>query len=264
MIHLRSHDYTLLIRRWRRAAAAAGLRLQAFARSGGYPIYYLSSAPSAKPRPSIYFSAGIHGDEPAATEGLISWVEKNPRVLRGIQADIFPCLNPWGLVANNRLDIRGRDLNRCFNNPCVPQIRAQLKLFRQRRFDLALTLHEDYDARGLYIYEVPGRRPHWAEDLLQAAAPHVPPDLRSNIEGRRAKGGIVRRKVSPDMMPDWPEAFLLHFSHAGRTFTIETPSEFSIDARVAAQVAVIDLAVRKCLAESGEILAKPGLRGSAE
>ncbi|MFZ4775519.1 MAG: M14 family metallopeptidase [Terrimicrobiaceae bacterium] len=249
MIHLRSHDYPLLIRRWRRAAAAAGLTLQAFAKSGGYPIYCLSSKPSAKPRPAIYFSAGIHGDESAATEGLISWVEKNPRIIRNFHADIFPCLNPWGLVNNNRLDIRGRDLNRCYNKPHVPQIRAQLKIFSQRRFDLALTLHEDYDARGLYIYEVPGKRPFWAEDLLIAASRHVPSDPRSSIEGRRAKNGIVRRKVSPDMMPDWPEALLLHFTHASRTFTIETPSEFSIDARVAAQEAVIGLAVKKCLAE---------------
>ncbi len=249
MIHARSHDYPLLIRRWRRVALVARLRLQAFARSGGHPIYYLSSKPSENPRPSIYFSAGIHGDESAATEGLISWVEKNARAMRDFQACIFPCLNPWGLIANNRLDTRGRDLNRCFNKSHVPQIQAQLKILKGMRFDLALTLHEDYDAQGLYIYEVASKRPFWAEDLLKAASRHVPSDPRSSIEGRRAKKGIVRRKVSPDMMPDWPEAFLLHFAHASRTFTVETPSEFSIDARVAAQESVIGRAVKKCLAE---------------
>ena len=77
----------------------------------------------------------------------------------------------------------------------------------------------------------------------------MPPDSRKTIEGRKAKNGIVRRSITPDLMPDWPEAFLLHFRHATRTFTIETPSEFSIDARVAAQEAILDTAVKKCLAE---------------
>jgi len=249
MRHLCSHDYALLIRRWKKAAGAAGLKMGTFSESGGYPIHWLASAPPPKPMPSVYLSAGIHGDEPAATEGLLDWVEKNPRVLRKFRALIFPCLNPWGLVNNNRLDPRGRDLNRCFNKIRVPQIRAQLKILRGQSFDLALTLHEDYDARGLYIYEVAGRRPFWAEDLLRAASPQVPPDPRSRIEGRKARAGVVRRRVSPDLMPDWPEAFLLHFAHAARTFTIETPSEFAIDVRVAAHRAVLDRAVKRCLEE---------------
>lgn len=249
MRHLRSHDYPHLVRRWRKVAAAAGLKMEEYAESGGHPIYFLASEPSLKTGPSVYLSAGIHGDEPAATEGLLAWVETHAHLVRKFRALIFPCLNPWGLINNNRLDVRGRDLNRCFNKIRVPQIRAQLQILRGLRFDLALTLHEDYDACGLYLYEVAGKRPFWGEDLLKAAAPHVPADKRPNIEGRRAKNGIVRRKVSPDLMPDWPEAFLLHFSHASRTFTIETPSEFSIDDRVAAQMAVVDLAVKKCLEE---------------
>ena len=54
-------------------------------------------------------------------------------------------------------------------------------------------------------------------------------------------------QIYPDLMPDWPEAFLLHFSHATRTFTVETPSEFAIDARVAAHEAVLDAATELCL-----------------
>ncbi|MCK9589732.1 MAG: M14 family metallocarboxypeptidase [Terrimicrobiaceae bacterium] len=249
MLHLHAHDYPLLIRRWKRAASAAGLTLREYAESGGYPIYCLGSGPSRAERPSVYLSAGIHGDEAATTEALLGWVEKNPDVIRKFRALIFPCLNPWGLVNNCRLDPHGRDLNRCFNKGRVPQIRAQIKILGRLRFDLALTLHEDFDAQGLYIYEVSGKRPCWAEDLLQAAAPHMPHDTRPSIEGRRANRGIVRRKVTPDLMPDWPEAFILHFTHAARTFTIETPSEFAIDTRVAAHEAVLEAALKKCLSE---------------
>ena len=247
MLHVRAHHYPLLVSRWKRVAAAAGLVMRDFAESGGFPVYCLASAPSRNGRPSLYISAGIHGDEPASTEGLIDWVEKNPGVIREFRALIFPCLNPWGLVNNCRLDPRGRDLNRCFNKSRVPQIREQVKIFGRSRFDLALMLHEDFDAHGVYIYEVSGMRPFWAERFLKAAAAHLPHDPRRSIEGRRARNGIVRRKITPDLMPDWPEAFLLHFAHASRTFTIETPSEFAIDARVAAHVAVLDAAAQLCL-----------------
>ena len=249
MLHVRTHWYPLLVRRWERAAATAGLVMREFAESGGFPIHCLESKSSRDERPSLYISAGIHGDEAASTEGLINWAEKNPRVIREFRTLVFPCLNPWGLVNNCRLDPRGRDLNRSFNNSRVPQIRAQLKILGRQRFDLSLMLHEDFDAHGAYIYEVSGKRPFWAEKFLEATAAHLPHDPRRSIEGRRARNGIVRRKITPDLMPDWPEAFLLHFSHASRTFTVETPSEFAIDARVAAHEAVLDVAAKLCLRE---------------
>lgn len=243
--------------------------MKQFSSAGGHPLFFLESKNPEKPSdaaiatsksffcghltrsapgvPSIYFSAGIHGDEAAATEGLLAWAEENPAVLKTIRPLIFPCLNPWGLVHNSRLDERGRDLNRCYGRRKPPQIRDQIRVMGKRTFDLALTLHEDYDAHGIYIYEVAARKPHWAEKLLEVATAHLPVDPRTRIEGRPARNGIVRRKISPDLRPDWPEAFLLHFQHSGRTFTIETPSEMDISRRVAAHVAVLDTAVAECL-----------------
>lgn len=260
MLHVRAHDYPLLIRRWKRAAAAAGLKMRPFAESGGHPLYYLSSEQPQDERPAIYISAGIHGDEAAATEGLIVWAENRPGMIRKFRTLIFPCLNPWGLVNNCRLDAQGRDLNRCYNGTRVPQILAQVKILASSRFDLSLQLHEDFDAHGIYVYEVAGKRPFWGEDLLKAGSVHLPPDHRTSIEGRRAKNGLVRRRITPGLMPDWPEAFFLHFFHASRTFTVETPSEFAIDDRVAAHVAVLDAAMKKCLSEFSPCSGKPSRR----
>ncbi|TSA37887.1 MAG: DUF2817 domain-containing protein [Verrucomicrobiaceae bacterium] len=231
-----------------RLRAPAGSAWKLSRKAAGSRCFFLEAARPPANAPAIYFSAGIHGDEAAATEGLLAWAEKNPAILKTIRPLIFPCLNPWGLVHNNRLDERGRDLNRCYGKRKPPQIRDQILVMEKRTFDLALTLHEDYDAHGIYIYEVPAKKPYWAEKLLAAASAHLPSDSRSRIEGRSAKNGIVRRKISPDLMPDWPEAFLLHFQHSGRTFTIETPSEMDIALRVVAHVAVIETAVAECLA----------------
>jgi len=42
-----------------------------------------------------------------------------------------------------------------------------------------------------------------------------------------------------------PEAVYLHLHHAKRVFTIETPSEFALDDRVHAHVAMIEQCLQK-------------------
>ncbi len=247
---MQAHDYGALCKRWRRFAKKHRFGLRTISSARGLSVYELRRVRPGAPR--VYLSAGVHGDEAAATEALIEWAELGPSHWRAFDVTIFPCMNPWGLVHNSRTDEYGRDLNRCYNRRDIDIVDAHLRAIEDDFFDVALTLHEDYDATGLYIYEVAtGRKPYWAEELLKAAAPFVPPDSRRRIEGRKASGGIVRRKITPDLMPDWPEAFVLHFHHARRTFTIETPSEFHIDQRIEAQVAVIDRAL-ECLREEFE------------
>ncbi len=240
----RSHDYRHLIRRWRAALRPTGYILRKFGTAADLPLHYAEPRRPLPDRPWLYFSAGIHGDESAATEGLLAWAERHPADLARYNFLLFPCLNPWGLINNCRLDAEGRDLNRTYHDDTVPQTAAHKAILRNRRFIAASALHEDYDANGAYVYEVQGSRriqaDPWGEQLLVAASRHVPIDSRKSIEGRRATvAGLVRRSIRADTMPQYPEAFILHFQHAARTFTIETPSEYHIDSRVDAHVAVI-------------------------
>lgn len=249
--HSRSHDYGRLVRLWRSVARARGLDFQPCAAAGGYEIFCAETRRPDAALPWIYLSAGIHGDEPAATEACLEWMASTPLTERDFNVMIFPCLNPWGLVNNCRLDADGRDLNRTYHDDSVPQTAAHKARMAGRRFDVALALHEDYDATGVYIYELRGAKPYWAEKLLAAAARHLPADTRRRIEGRGNSGGIVRRKITPAMMPQHPEAFVLCFQHTDRTFTLETPSEAHIDDRVAAHVAMVETAARLCLDAPG-------------
>jgi hypothetical protein len=116
-------------------------------------------------------------------------------------------------------------------------------LVKKSVYDLALILHEDYDAQGAYLYETSPAKPHWGERIIAAMSRHMSPDPRRRIDTSRSKNGIIRRRITRDLMPDWPEAFLLHFHGARRVFTIETASEFHIDTRVDAHVAAIDAAI---------------------
>ena len=52
--------------------------------------------------------------------------------------------------------MEGRDLNRQFRAPHPPlEVKAYLRALNGHRFDLALALHEDYDARGFYLSVFP-------------------------------------------------------------------------------------------------------------
>lgn len=251
--HARTHDYGHLVRRWRAVCRAQGLRLEPYFSASGFELFVAETRKPDPAKPWIYLSAGIHGDEPASTEGALEWILKNPDTAAAVNLLVFPCLNPWGLANNSRTDENGRDLNRTYHEDVVPQTAAHRALLAGRTFDLALMLHEDYDANGIYIYELRIRRDAWGEDLIQAAVPHVPIDTRRSIEGRGSKAGIVRRSIRPDTMPEHPEAFLLHFQCNARTFTIETPSEAHIDARVAAQAAVTERAVHRTIRERTDV-----------
>jgi hypothetical protein len=241
--HLRCHDPAWLAKRWRAIAPKAGLSVSSFAKAHGHSILQAVTKNPAKSKPWIYFSAGIHGDEPASTEALLAWIERNTALARSLNLRIFPCLNPWGLENNCRLDADGRDLNRCYRNPSHPPVAAHSRLAQKNHYELALVLHEDFDAQGVYVYETSPLKPYLGERLIAAMSRHIPSDPRRRIDSSRAKGGVIRRKVTPDLIHDWPEAFLLLFHCAERVFTIETPSEFHIEARVDAHIAAIDAAI---------------------
>jgi predicted deacylase len=240
--HLRAHDYRWLVQRWRVLAKKAGWRMRKFAEADGFPVYAVESPRRAGVR--LYLSAGIHGDEPAATEALVTWCARRWRALKNLEVLIFPCLNPGGLQHNSRNDAHGRDLNRGYHRDDVPVIEAQKALVRDRSFAAAVMLHEDFDAHGTYLYEIPGARPPWGERLLAAAARHVPCEPRSKVEGRTCRRGLIRTRVTPDTLPEHPEAFFLRFGHTMRSLTFETPSEFSMTARVRAHGAVLDEVLR--------------------
>ena len=242
----RAHDYPYLIERWRAVAARTGMVMRRYATGPEYHLYCVRSKDLPR-KGSIYISTGIHGDEPAGTEALVTWAEANTRLLRRRPFLLVPCINPWGLVNNSRADSQGRDLNRVFHHDSVPQIAALKRVIGRRRFSLVLTLHEDYDGVGLYIYEIKGAQPYWGESLLEAAAAHVPKDIRPLIESRESINGLVRRELDMKLFDDigLPEAVYLHLQGCPRVFTVETPSEYGLDRRVRAHIAVIKECVRR-------------------
>jgi predicted deacylase len=245
MLH-RAHDYKHLVDRWRRVARAAGLRLRPLAQDDGFDLFYVET-PHLAGNSGLYLSAGIHGDEPAAPEALVRWAEKNAARLATMPLLIFPCLNPWGLRNNMRTDSQGRDLNRMFHEDSHPVVAAVRRVTRPHRFHIALPMHEDYDAQGIYLYEVQRGRHGFGEELLRRAAKILPVDPRVKIDTSIAKDGLIRRRISRKKFETmgYPEAIWLHLFHSQNTFTFETPSEAALELRVRAHMAVLDECARR-------------------
>lgn len=245
----RVHHYGHLVARWRKLARVAGLRLNTFAQADGHPCHYLAT-PGASER-ALYLSACIHGDEPAAAEGLVRWAEKRAGALRTWPLLIFPCLNPWGLVNNQRTNAHGIDLNRSFDRDDLSPVAELKALLAGRRFAASLSLHEDYDALGIYLYEISRRRElDLGRTILQAAGAVLPIDARKTIEGRRFDRGLMLRRTRLREIPLHPEAIYLSLHHTDHALTFETPSESSLARRVAATERAVEMFVRRSLERS--------------
>ena len=178
-------------------------------------------------RKRIHISAGIHGDEPAGPLAALKLIQDD-RWPGNAEIFLLPCLNPLGFMLNQRANAEGIDLNRDYRNPQSAESRRHIAwLERQPQFDLYLCLHEDWEAHGFYLYETnPDQRLSLAEAIIAAVAPVCPVDGSETIEGRPARGGIIRPQISPQERPDWPEAFY-HITHTSRQgYTLEAPSDF--------------------------------------
>ena len=241
----RVHDYSHLVARWRKVARGVGLKLTPFARVGDFPVYYLRTRGSLEG--GFYVSAGIHGDEPAGPTALALWAEEHLAALvRGpspLPLLILPCLNPWGLVENRRSDLAGRDLNRSFHRR-VPPVRELMRLITGEQFALGVALHEDYDGRGIYLYEINDSPPDIGAALLRACrSKAMPIDPRRTIEEFPFKNGLLRRRVLPKDLDIHPEALAVYPRHVPHFITFETPSEFSLAHRVQAHVRLLEACV---------------------
>ena len=242
----RCHDYRYLIQGWKKMARQLGVKLRPYCRHDGETLYYLARWPQdSKKNALIYLSAGIHGDEPASAAALLHWAERNFKKMKQMNYLIFPCLNPWGIKNNCRYDEKGNDLNRYFKAgvKLAPFV-AWRRLLKKCQFHAALMLHEDYDAQGVYLYELNKNRQKWGTDLIQSARSWIAPEPRKTVDGRRCKNGLIRPIIDPKRLNLHPEAIYLYFHHTSRSITVETPSEFSLDQRVEAQVAMIEKTVQ--------------------
>lgn len=230
------------------SAAARGFEIQHFGAIATCPLIAATKA-SGDAVPRIYLSAGIHGDEPAPPLALLRLLERDFFDQRA-NWYICPLLNPAGFIRGTRENATGLDLNRDYRVARSAEIIAHVRWLQlQPTFGLALCLHEDWEAKGTYLYELnPHNRPSLAEAIIVSVGKAHPIDLSPTIDGRPAAGGIIRPDSDPTKRELWPEAIYLRAHHTPLGYTIETPSGFPLENRIAAQCTAVETAVSLFLA----------------
>lgn len=248
-----------LVARFARSGAAAGFRVETYGQAAGCPLIALTRR-TPGPRPRIYLSAGIHGDEPAPPLALLDLLESGAFDGRAHWL-ICPLLNPAGFIRATRENAEGVDLNRDYRRTRSQEIAAHIAwLQRQPNLAMNLCLHEDWEATGFYLYEVnPHGRRSLAEEIVAAVRQDFPIDPHEIIDDRPAKGGIIRPSAAhldPAKRELWPESLYLRVHHTTLGYTLETPSSFPLDQRIAALRTAVNTALNLAL-PSHPLPAKP-------
>ena len=198
--------------------------------------------------PEIYISTGVHGDEPAGPMALLALLQRGsfPAVAN---YTLFPMINPSGLEAGTRENIKGIDLNRDYgSSPKSHETGSQIKWIGNRQYGLTLCLHEDYDGEGFYLYAhaKEGDATDYAGLALGAAEPFTGIDGRTEIDEMPAKDGHMYppEDVMDMARVDLPEALYLLFNQGAEvSVTTETPSCQPITSRIDAQCAAVETLV---------------------
>ncbi len=231
-------------RRFAAAADERGFRTEPLVDVAGVPLAaYTKRTPG--PRPRIYVSGGIHGDEPATPEALL-YMLVNGLFDQRATWFLCPLLNPTGYLHGTRENDAGIDLNRDYRDPQSVEITAHVRwLRRQPNFDLTFCLHEDWETQGFYLYELnPDARPTLADAMIAAARRHGSIESAALIDGRESHApGIIRPAGDPLLREQWPEAIYLHEHHCRLGYTLETASVTPIAQRILTQHAAVAAAL---------------------
>jgi succinylglutamate desuccinylase/aspartoacylase family protein len=238
--------------------ATCARNLEAAARAGDWDLHWLNPTPTCprpwfsryakvgRDRPGLYISAGIHGDEIAGPLTVLEMLRR-PGFFDRFHTVIFPLLNPEGLARNTRGNAEGIDLNRDYREPKAQETMGHIAALKTLgRFDAAMMLHEDFEGIGAYLYELNEGVPcALGADMIAAMGRHVPIDMRPEIEGVTATGGVINRRDvvakhgAIEDRPDWPEAIYLSLNHTRVSITTESPMPFPLEQRIAAQIAAV-------------------------
>jgi protein MpaA len=230
---LQEPTYQDIVRRWK-TLRTRDVRVREVACVGA-PRTLLCAEYGDHELPAIHVAAGVHGDEPAGPHALLALVE-NDELDPRFSYRFWPCTNPSGYDARTRESLDGLDINRTFGRGgSSPESRAIITANRDRKFELAIDLHEDDEASGFYCYEYGGAGIGRGiiELLANGRTPLDPrgvltpdPDAEAEQIGGRTLTQLLIRNA------------------ARRGLTLETPSTvLPFAQRVAAHVAAVKFAL---------------------
>lgn len=232
--------------RFAEVAAGQGLVPELIWESGEEAIHLWTRSSATAPAPVIFLSAGIHGDEPCGPEALLHLLELHP-LSTAFEWVIAPLLNPSGMKKGTRENKDGIDLNRDFYRRESGEVKAFTKWWEQRSggCDLHLSLHEDWETTGLYLYEInTGRITSFAGNVLDSIREIVLLEDGGPVDGHELSApGLILHAPEPDEEFGWPEAIWMAKRYPLLSLTLEAPGGVARGFRKAGLLTALTAAV---------------------
>jgi protein MpaA len=208
--------------------------------------------------PTVFLSSGIHGDEPCGPLAIREFL-RTTDLPSSVEWVLAPLLNPSGLRAGTRTNAEGIDLNRDFLRRRSWEVNSVIDWWsgRNRWPTLHLSLHEDWEADGFYVYEINscGAAPLGARVVERLAALFPLQEIGPVDEHELSAPGLILHAPEPDEPEGWPEAIWLSKRAPVLSLTFEAPGTYGTRMRRAGLMAAI--------AASLEALPQPESRRAA-
>lgn len=234
-----------------RVAGEQGFSCEVIAEVGSYRVPAFTR--EAVGRPRVYLSSGMHGDEPAGVRAMMELMAEG-WLCREVEWRVCPVINPTGVVAGTRENVDGVDLNRDYQRQATVEVSGHVEwLSRQPVPDIFLSLHEDWESTGFYLYEI--QRSvclSVAHSILEAASAEILPEPSRLIDDHSVREpGWIFHKPRADFPEDWPEAIYMAEMGTRVSYTLETPSSLELEKRVACHKLAVCRAVEEFLLTQG-------------
>lgn len=216
-----------------------------------YPVFTVCRTVGRR-LPTIMLSGGMHGEEPAGVEGVLSWLESGEWERWRVNWFVLPCINPYGWERNQRRNAQHRDINRQFRRAGeCPEATLVKRLVRGQRFLFSMEFHEDVDAGGYYLYEGRTQSPYIGEQVLKAVSKVVPINQDPVIDGSEATSrGLIRREPSRAVLQRrrrWPMAYHLLLNCTDHVLGSETALHLPLKQRARAHTVALHAALSQGL-----------------
>lgn len=229
------------------AASGQGFSCEALVEVDDYVISAYTKKAEGKPR--VYLSSGMHGDEPA---GVLAVCELMQEAFfdSEIEWQVCPVLNPTGLAAGTRENKQGVDLNRDYLRKTTDEVSSHVRWLEQQPIpEMFISLHEDWESTGFYLYEIQKRGcPSTARAILDAAAAEIQTEPSLVIDDHDVREpGWIFHEPRADFPDDWPEAIYMAEKGTRVSYTLETPSSLELEKRVACHKLAVRTAVKEFL-----------------
>lgn len=228
-----------------------------------HPLYCLHYTAKNADAPTIYVSAGIHGNEPAGVECAVRLIEQLADtthqnffrlLLKEFNWLISPCDNPYGYEQDTRENALENDLNRMFGTPnrCLETAFITESLLRTQTYPktkiaLALDLHEDTDSTGFYLWERLASR---SFPIGNAVVKHIEDICHINrepvIENHPNDNGVITL-LDTVTTKGWTRGRYLAEQIQTRCLILETPTLLDLETRIKVHMTAIETSVKHVL-----------------